>query len=87
MEDIAAQKYYAIPCNTMQNHASLITTDGAYHCPVGSIMAIFISSGIAGFHNLWSQDFENAQCLEESQVGYTQEKKGLHTPYLSPNDQ
>ena len=35
-------QYYAIPCNTMQYPASLITADGAYHCPVGSIMAIFI---------------------------------------------
>ena len=26
----------------MQYHASLITADGAYHCPVGSIIAIFI---------------------------------------------
>ena len=25
----------------MQYHASLITAYGAYHCPVGSIMAIF----------------------------------------------
>merc|ERR1712117_477342 len=33
----------AIQCNTMQYHASLITADGAYHCPVGSIMAIFSS--------------------------------------------
>merc|ERR1711953_618346 len=33
--------YHAIPCNTMQYHASLITADGVYHCPVGSIMAIF----------------------------------------------
>ena len=32
---------YAIHCNTMQYHASLITADGAYHCPVDSIMAIF----------------------------------------------
>ena len=38
-------------------------------------LSIVISSGIAKFHNLWSQDFENAQCLEESQVGYTQGKK------------
>ena len=30
-------QYHAIPYNTMQYHASLITTDGAYHCPVGSI--------------------------------------------------
>merc|ERR1711973_983590 len=36
-------QYHAIPCNTMQYHASLITADGAYHCPVGSIMAIFSS--------------------------------------------
>ena len=35
-------QYYAIQCNTMQYHASLINADGAYHCPVGSIMAIFI---------------------------------------------
>ena len=34
-------QYHAIQCNTMQYHASLITADGAYHCPVGSIMAIF----------------------------------------------
>ena len=34
-------QYYAIQCNTMQYHASLITADGAYHCPLGSIMAIF----------------------------------------------
>ena len=34
-------QYNAIPCNTMQYHASWITADGAYHCPVGSLMAIF----------------------------------------------
>ena len=34
-------QYHAIPCNTMQYHWTLITADGAYHCPVGSIMAIF----------------------------------------------
>ena len=28
----------------MQYHASLITADGAYHCPVGSIMAIFLTN-------------------------------------------
>ena len=32
-----AMQYHAIPCNTRQYHASLITADGAYHCPVGSI--------------------------------------------------
>ena len=31
----------AIPCKTMQYHALLITADGAYHCPVGSKMAVF----------------------------------------------
>ena len=30
----------------MQYHASLITADGAYHCPVGSIMAIFILDAV-----------------------------------------
>ena len=37
-------QYHAIQCNTMQYHAilcMLITADGAYHCPLGSIMAIF----------------------------------------------
>ena len=40
-------QYHAIPCNAMQYLAipcnTLITADGAYHCPVGSIMAIFSS--------------------------------------------
>jgi len=35
-------QYHAIPRITMQYYASSITADGAYHCPVGSIMAIFI---------------------------------------------
>ena len=48
-------QFHAIPCNTMQYHAIqcntlqyhkipciIKTADGAYHCPVGSIMAIFI---------------------------------------------
>merc|ERR1719210_2651986 len=35
--------YHAISCNTMQYNGTLITADGAYHCPVGSIMAIFSS--------------------------------------------
>ena len=30
-------QYNAIPCIIMQYHACLITADGAYHCPVGSI--------------------------------------------------
>ena len=34
-------QYYAMQCNTMQYHASLITADGAYHCPVGSIWLFF----------------------------------------------
>ena len=38
----STMQYYATQCNTMQYPASLITADGAYHCPVGSIMAIFI---------------------------------------------
>ena len=36
-------QYNAIPCNAMQYHASLITSDGFYHCPLGSIMPIFSS--------------------------------------------
>merc|ERR1711873_199784 len=47
-------QYHAIPCNTMQynviHHASLITPDGAYHCPVGSIMAIFSSVRSSNSH-------------------------------------
>merc|ERR1711940_334550 len=34
----------------MQYHASLITADGAYHCPVGSIMAIFSSVRSSNSH-------------------------------------
>ena len=43
-------QYNAIPCYTMQYHASLITADGAYHCPVGSIMAIFSSVRSSNSH-------------------------------------
>merc|ERR1711952_12644 len=42
--------YQAILCNTKQYHASLITADGAYHCPVGSIMAIFSSVRSSNSH-------------------------------------
>ena len=35
-------QFYALQCNTMQYHSSFITADGAYHCPVGSKMAIFV---------------------------------------------
>ena len=35
-------QYPAIQCNNMQYHASLITADGAYHCPVGSIWLFFL---------------------------------------------
>ena len=41
-------QYNAIPCNAMQYHASLITADGVYHCPVGSILAIFTYSLVLG---------------------------------------
>merc|ERR1712055_712758 len=44
-------QYHAILCNTMQYHAlPLITADGAYHCPVGSIMAIFSSVRSSNSH-------------------------------------
>ena len=33
----STMQYCALRCNTMQYHASLITADGAYHCPVSSI--------------------------------------------------
>ena len=36
-------QYHAIPGNTMHYHISLITADGAYNCPVGSIW-LFLSS-------------------------------------------
>merc|ERR1711873_35146 len=43
-------QYHAIPCKTMQYHGTLITADGAYHCPVGSIMAIFSSVRSSNSH-------------------------------------
>ena len=36
-------QYHSIPCNAMQYCASLITADGAYYCPVGSIWLFFLS--------------------------------------------
>merc|ERR1712122_86322 len=42
--------YHAISCNTMQYHGTLMTADGAYHCPVGSIMAIFSSVRSSNSH-------------------------------------
>merc|ERR1711952_436842 len=45
-----AMLYHAISCNTMQYHGTLITADGAYHCPVGSIMAIFSSVRSSNSH-------------------------------------
>ena len=41
----------------MQYPASLITADGAYHCPVGSIMAIFF---IVASLSILSQLFQSA---------------------------
>ena len=35
--------YQWLPCNTMLYHASLIISDGAYHCPVGSILPFLLS--------------------------------------------
>ena len=43
-------QYNVMPCYTMQYHSSLITADGAYHCPVGSIMAIFSSVRSSNSH-------------------------------------
>ena len=37
-------QYYVIQCKTTQYHASSITADGAYHCPVGSIWLFFSST-------------------------------------------
>ena len=47
---------HAITCNTMQYHACLITADGAYHCPVGSIWLFFIYNISPAFH-LWIYRF------------------------------
>ena len=43
----------------MEYHASLMTADGAYHCPVGSIMAIFFRKLLffgrkKGIQNPWT---------------------------------
>ena len=34
-------QYHSKPCKTIQYHACLLTADGAYHCPVGSIWPFF----------------------------------------------
>ena len=63
-------QYSAIQCNTMQYHASLITADGAYHCPVGSIMAIFmimimiiITLKRPGWKELYCKEAGRVYCL------------------------
>ena len=44
-------QYYAIQCNTMQHNPALITADGAYHCPVGSIWLFLFQKSIrSGSH-------------------------------------
>merc|ERR1711952_384118 len=43
-------QYHAIPCNTMQYHGTLITADGAHHCPCGQYMAIFSSVRSSNSH-------------------------------------
>ena len=53
----------------MQYHASLITADGAYHCPVGSIMAIFLVEGL--------MDMSCVRMKIFYQVKITGAKKGL----------
>ena len=55
-------QYHGISCNTMQYHESLITADGAYHCPVGSIMAIFIMSTILHGVHYCHQHHHNHHC-------------------------
>ena len=67
-------QYHAIPCNTMQYHAilcntmqyqqyhaSLLTADGAYHCPVGSIW-LFFSNSEAAMLSMLSPFLKMQQC-------------------------
>ena len=63
-------QYHTIPCNTMQNYAIqcktmqypalLITADGAYHCPVGSIR-LFLEPDF-GFKNKEKSVWIRADC-------------------------
>ena len=39
-------QYHAIPYNTMQCHASLITADGAHHCPLGTGGGVLFQAGV-----------------------------------------
>ena len=61
-------QYNAIPCNTMRYHASLITADGAYHCPVGSIILVLINidqtcPGVTKSAKEWSKVPGNVQIV------------------------
>ena len=47
-------QYHSIPCHTMQFHASMITADGAYHCPMGSIWP-FLATKFPS--RIWVQPF------------------------------
>ena len=56
-------QYSAIPWNTMQYHASLISADGAYHCPVGSIWLFLSPSCDLGTWNLRRSEKEIPFCF------------------------
>ena len=60
-------QYNAIPGNTMQYHASLITADGAYLCPVGSIMAIFRCEA-PFYHSMTTLKFRGEQMAPLTEI-------------------
>ena len=60
-------------------HATLITADGAYHCPVGSIMAIFMivivvklaKQNCRIFHQIFSLTFPRPSCSSSMARSFT----------------
>ena len=64
-------QYYAIQCNTMQYHASLITADGAYHCPLGSIWPFFKECIEIIQDNSWGWSYGRQEDLDNNYEALT----------------
>ena len=70
-------QYYAIQFNTMQYHAipCIINNCGAYHCPVGSIMAIFPTTGAPVFTHKKTTKVVHELCLGLQHIWSNQNQK------------
>ena len=72
-------QYHAISCNTMQYHASLISADGAYLRPVGSIRH---------FYNTFGKSQGGVQLIKKENLdGFCHQASNLPPPHIGTNFQ